>query len=301
LLALIELAEKNPDVVSLIADSGTGYDELFRRDFPDQFFDFGIAEEHMVAAAAGMAVRGKIPFVYTAGAFLAYRSFEFIRDDVCIQKQNVKIAGMGSGLAWSTLGATHHTTEDISVLRALPGLTLFSPATPMEAGNAVRAAYEIKGPVYIRLGMGGEQELYREPYRFIPGTAVTLKAGKDISIFTTGSIAAEVMEAAEKLAELHVDAEVVNVHTLKPMDRNAVLRAASETRMIFSVEEHNVLGGLGGIISEILAEAGAGIKCKRIGLSDSFASGYGTLQDLRRINGLDSGSICNIILKSPEL
>jgi transketolase len=255
----------------------------------------------MVAAAAGMASRGKIPFVYTAGAFLAYRSFEFIRDDVCIQKQNVKIAGMGSGLAWSTLGATHHTTEDISVLRVLPGLTLFSPATPMEAGNAVRAAYEIKGPVYIRLGMGGEKELYREPYHFIPGTAVTLKAGKDISIFTTGGIAAEVMEAAEKLAEFHIDAEVVNIHTLKPMDKNAVLRAASEKRMIFSVEEHNVLGGLGGIISEILAEAGAGVKCKRIGLSDSFASGYGTLRDLRRINGLDGGGICNTVRKNLEL
>jgi transketolase len=298
LLALIELAEKNSDVVSLIADSGTGYDELFKRDFPDQFFDFGIAEEHMVAAAAGMASRGKIPFVYTAGAFLAYRSFEFIRDDVCIQKQNVKIAGMGSGLAWSTLGATHHTTEDISVLRALPELTLFSPATPMEAGNTVRAACEIKGPVYIRLGMGGEKELYREPYHFVPGRAVTLKAGKDISIFTTGGIAAEVMEAAEKLAEFHVDAAVVNIHTLKPMDSNAVLRAASETRMIFSVEEHNVLGGLGGIIAEILAEAGTGVKLKRIGLPDSFASGYGTLQDLRRINGLDSGGICNVILQN---
>jgi transketolase len=300
LLALNELAEKDPNVISIIADSGTGYDELFKRDFPDQFFDFGIAEEHMVAAAAGMASRGKIPFVYTAGAFLAYRSFEFIRDDVCMQKQNVKIAGMGSGLAWSTLGATHHTTEDISVLRVLPELTLFSPATPMEAGYAVHAAYEIKGPVYIRLGMGGEQELYLEPYQFIPGTAVTLKAGKDISIFTTGSIAAEVMAAAEKLKSHHIDAGVINVHTLKPMDKDAILRAASETRMLFSVEEHNVSGGLGGIIAEILTEAGAGIKLKRIGLPGSFASGYGSIEEIRRINGLDSSGICNVILKSME-
>ncbi|MDR1288734.1 MAG: hypothetical protein LBK08_14110 [Treponema sp.] len=298
LLALNELAEQDPNVVSLIADSGTGYDELFKRDFPNQFFDFGIAEEHMVAAAAGMASRGKIPFVFTAGAFLAYRSFEFIRDDLCIQKQNVKIAGMGSGLSWSTLGATHHTTEDIGVLRTLPDLVIFSPATPMEAGNAVRAAYAVKGPVYIRLGMGGEPELYGEPCQLRPGKAVTLKTGGDITIFTTGSIAAEVMDAAEKLAERRIGARVVNVHTIKPMDRDAVLRAAAETRMLFSVEEHNVRGGLGGIIAEILADEGAPVRLRRIGLPDSFAKGYGSIGELRRINGLDSGGITNTVLES---
>jgi transketolase len=292
LLALIELAEKDRNVLSLIADSGTGYDELFKRDFPDQFFDFGIAEEHMVAAAAGMASRGKIPFVYTAGAFLAYRSFEFIRDDVCFQKQNVKIVGMGSGLAWSTLGATHHTTEDISVLRALPELTLFSPATPSEVRQVIQAAYEISGPVYIRLGMGGEPELYAEPLPFEVGNIVEMKPGKDIALFSTGSILSEVLGAAEKLREYHIDARVINIPTIKPMDREVVIKAASETGMLFSVEEHNVLGGLGSILAEILSEMGIGVKLKRIGLPDSFAVGYGTLGDVRRMNGLDSEGIC---------
>jgi transketolase len=295
LFALNELAEKDHNVLSLIADSGTGYDELFKRDFPDQFFDFGISEEHMITAAAGMASCGKIPFVYTAGAFLAYRCLEFIRDDICFQQQNVKIVGMGSGLAWSTLGVTHHTTEDISALRALPDITIFSPACPSEVQHIVRAAYEIKGPVYIRLGMGGEPEIYQEPYPFNAGSSVQIKSGRDITIFSTGSILPEVVSAAEKLEERHINTRVINIHTIKPMDKEAVIKAASETQMLFSVEEHNILGGLGGIIAEILAETGTGVKLKRIGLPDSFAVGYGSVQDVRRMNGLDSSGIYSAI------
>jgi transketolase len=298
LLALNELAEKDRNVISAIADSGTGYDELFKRDFPEQFLDFGIAEEHLVAAAAGMASRGKIPFVYNAGAFLAYRAFEFIRDDVCFQNQNVKIAGMGSGLAWSTLGATHHTTEDISVLRALPGLTVFSPASPREARNAVFAAYAIKGPVYIRLGLGGEEELYQNDYSFIPGKCVEFKTGSSISLFSTGSLLAEVLAAAEKLDKAGIDARVINAHTIKPFDTQAVLKAAAETKMLFTVEEHNIYGGIGGIIAEIIAESGCGARFKRIGLPDAFAKGYGTLNEVRRANGLDAEGIYNAIIKA---
>jgi transketolase len=302
LLALNELAEKDRNVISIIADSGTGYDELFKRDFPDQFFDFGIAEEHMVAAAAGMAYRGKIPFVYTAGAFLAYRAYEFIRDDICLQRQNVKIAGMGSGLAWSTLGATHHTTEDIGVLRVLPGLTIFSPASPLEVRDVVCAAYKINGPVYIRLGMGGEAEIYPENHGFKQDQCVELKSGNDIAVFSTGSIIGEVLEAADKLREQDIHARVINVHTLKPMDTDTVIKAASETKMLFSVEEHNALGGLGGILAEILSENGCGVALKRIGIPDTFAAGYGTLGEVRRANNLDSGgiynSICGFLRKS---
>ena len=134
---LMELAEKDPDIIHLLADSGTGYDEMFKRNFPNQMYNFGIGEENMVAAAAGMASVGKKPFVFTAGAFLAYRSMEFIRDDVCFQNLNVKIIGMGSGLSWSSLGPTHHTTEDISVLRAIPNLMILSPATPRQVAACV--------------------------------------------------------------------------------------------------------------------------------------------------------------------
>jgi transketolase len=242
-----------------------------------------------------MASCGKMPFIYTAGAFLAYRSFEFIRDDVCLQEQNVKIVGMGSGLAWSTLGATHHTTEDISVLRALPGLTIFSPACPSEVQQVVHAAYEITGPVYIRLGMGGEPEIYDESYTFKTGSCIQLKSGNDIAIFSTGSIISEVLKAANKLEEHDIKTRVINIHTLKPIDRDAVINAAMETKIFFSVEEHNIYGGLGSIIAEILSDAGIGIKLGRIGLSDIFAAGYGNVQTVRKMNGLDSESIYNTI------
>ena len=150
---LLELAENNADVLHLVADSGTGFDEMFKHSFPGQMINFGIAEEHMVAASAGLATAGKIPFVYTAGAFLAYRSLEFIRNDICFQNLNVKIVGMGSGLAWCSLGPTHHTTEDIAVLRAIPNLMILSPATPVQVSQCVELAYRHTGPVYIRIGM----------------------------------------------------------------------------------------------------------------------------------------------------
>lgn len=296
-MALYELAEKDKRVLSILADSGTGYDELFQREFPDQLIDFGIAEEHMVGAAAGMASCGKIPFVYTAGAFLAYRSFEFIRDDVCLQNLNVKIVGMGSGLAWSTLGPTHHTTEDISVLRAIPNLTIFSPSCPREVAEVVKAAYEINGPVYIRIGMNAEPDIYGDDYNFETGKNIQVRNGSDIAIFTTGSIASEVVKAVDLLKEKGVSASVYQVHTVKPFDEQSVIDAAKNHKVLVTVEEHNVYGGLGSIVSEIVAEHGLGIKVKRVGIPDIFAKGYGTHAEVRIQNGLDAESLCERILQ----
>ncbi len=291
LMALYELAAKDKRILSLLADSGTGYDELFRREFPDQLIDFGIAEEHMVGAAAGMASCGKIPFVYTAGAFLAYRSLEFIRDDICLQNLNVKIVGMGSGLAWSTLGPTHHTTEDISVLRALPNLTIFSPCCPREVAKAVNAAYEINGPVYIRIGMNAEPDIYGKDYDFETGKNIQLRKGSDAAIFTTGSIASEALKAVELLQEEGVSASLYQVHTIKPFDEQSVIDAAGSHKLLVTVEEHNIYGGLGSIVSEVVAEHGLSVKVKRIGLPDIFAKGYGTHGQVRQQNGLDAESI----------
>ena len=296
LTALFELAQKDERVVSLLADSGTAYDELFRRYLPQQIIDFGIAEEHLVAAAAGMASVGKIPFAYTAGAFLAYRSFEFIRDDVCFQNQNVKIVGMGSGLAWCTLGPSHHTTEDCSVLRALPNLTIFSPASPLEVKKSVQAAYDITGPVYIRIGMSGEEELYSADYDFLPGKSVVMAEGDDIAIFSTGTLVAEVLKAAALLREQGIHARVINVHTLKPFDTEGVLSAAKSTKHIFTAEEHNIYGGLGSMVAEVLAEHACAVSLTRIGLPDCFAKGYGTLAQVRQQNGLDAQSIAQSVL-----
>lgn len=291
LMALYDLAAKDKRVLSLLADSGTGYDELFKREFPDQLFDFGIAEEHMVGAAAGMASCGKIPFVYTAGAFLAYRSFEFVRDDICLQNLNVKVVGMGSGLAWSTLGPTHHTTEDISVLRALPNLTIFSPSCPREVEKTVKAAYAIEGPVYIRIGMNAEPDIYGDDYEFVTGENIQLRSGDEFAVFTTGSIASEALRAVDLLKEQGISASLYQVHTIKPFDEESVIRAAKTHPYLVTVEEHNIYGGLGSIVSEVVAEQGLGVKVKRIGLQDTFAKGYGTIAEVRQQNGLDAESL----------
>lgn len=296
--ALYELMGEDRQVCSLLSDSGTEYDEMMFREFPDQCFNFGIAEENKVGASSGMASCGKIPFVYTTGAFLAYRSYEFIRDDICFQNANVKIIGMGSGTAWSTLGPSHHATEDISVLRAIPNLTLLSPASPLEVSKCVRAAYEIRGPVYIRIGMSKEKEIYEKDYLFNVGKNIRILDGSDITILVTGSIISEVIKASEVLRSHEISARVINVHTIKPLDRESIINAAGETGYLFSVEEHNIIGGLGGAISEVIAELDTRTKLKRIGLNDCFAHGYGTQEQIRRMNSLDGIAISEIILKT---
>lgn len=295
IMALYELVKKNENVISLLSDSGTEYDELLKREFPRQCINLGIAEENLVGAASGMAIGGLIPFVYTSGAFLAYRAFEFIRDDVCFQNLNVKIVGMGSGLAWSTLGSSHHTTEDISALRALPNLTIFSPASPREVEKTVKAAYEIEGPVYIRLGMSKEKEIYTEDYDFIPGKSVEIFDGTDYAVCVTGSIMAEAAEAAERLRGEGKKIKLINVHTLKPLDQKDLSLKLKGVKKVITVEEHNIFGGLGGILAEIIAEEKLKTELMRIGLNDCFAQGYGTQREVRAANGLDSESIYQIL------
>lgn len=296
IMALCEIAGQDKNVLSLLADSGTGYDQLFRKYYPDQLLDFGIAEENMVSAAAGLAMCGKIPFVYTAGAFLAYRSYEFIRDDICFQNLNVKIVGMGAGLSWSTLGVTHHTTEDLGALRSLPNLTIFSPACPREVEKAIWAAYEIQGPVYIKIGMNNEPDVYLNDYEFVTGKQYVLREGADACIFATGSIVSEVLSAVELLSKQGVDLAVVNVPTIAPFDTENVLALARRYPVLFSVEEHSVTGGLGSAIAEALSEVGAGVRLRRIGLQNCFAKGYGTHDQVKAANGLDACGIAHQIM-----
>lgn len=288
---LMELAEQDRNVINLLADSGTGYDEMFRMNFPDQIYNFGIGEENMVAAAAGMASAGKVPFIFTAGAFLVYRALEFIRDDVCFQNLNVKIVGMGSGLSWSSLGPTHHTTEDLSVLRAIPNLMILSPGTPGQVQLCVQKAYEHVGPVYIRIGMNHEREFFEKDYKLSENGQDLLKDGTDISIYVTGSILEEAYKAAEYLEQDGISVRLVNVVMIKPFMEDSVLKNAEKISRIFTVEEHNIHGGLGSIIAETLAYHGISSRVYPIGLEDVFADGYGTHEQVRRRNGLDAGTI----------
>lgn len=297
---LMELAETDRNVIHLLADSGTGYDEMFRRYFPDQIYNFGIAEENMVSAAAGMATVGKIPFVFTAGAFLAYRSLEFIRDDICFQNLNVKIVGMGSGLSWSSLGPTHHTTEDISVLRAMPNLMILSPATPYQVGACVKKAYDHRGPVYIKIGMNYEKEYYKQDWTINDSGFDTLHEGCDVTIFVTGSILEEVMLAADLLESNGISAKVINMVVMKPFPSNKVIDLLLGSKHVFSVEEHNIYGGLGSMLAETVAYNGITQKINPIGLYDCFAEGYGTQRAVRKANLLDAENIYRIIMEKIE-
>lgn len=284
--ALYSLAGKDSNVLGLISDNGAIVYDAFRRDYPNQYINMGIAEANMVAAAAGMASCGKIPFAYTIGSFLAYRAFEFIRNDVCLQKQNVKLVGIGAGFAYSTLGPTHHTTEDIAALRALPNLVVICPASPLEAKKATFAAYEHQGPVYLRLGTNKEPEVYAADYSFEIGKAVILHEGSDITLAGTGSILSDILTVAKLLEKEGIRARVLNFHTLSPFDRDAVILAANQTNAILSIEEHSITGGLGSAIAETLAENRIAIPFSRMGLHQQFAHDYGPLPRVKSVNGI---------------
>lgn len=287
---LYEFAKKDDRVVSLVADNGLIIYDDFRRDFPNRYFNFGIAEENMVAAAAGMANCGLIPYCYTINAFLAYRSYEFIRDDVCFQNQNVKIVGIGTGLAYSTLGPSHHTTEDISLLRSIPNLTIFSPSTRSEVKWIMQKSYEINGPVYIRLG-NNNKDFYITNLNFEIGVPAVVKEGTDITIMTTGPILNEVMMASDLLLEAGINSEILSVHTLKPFNSKRISDMATATGKLVIVEEHNIIGGLYAAVAETLVENNKNVPILKIGLEDKFADGYGTLEEVRAANGLDYNNI----------
>lgn len=282
---LYELAGRDKRVYALISDNGAIVYDKYRKDFASQYLNLGISEANMLGMAAGMASCGKIPFAYTIGAFLAYRAFEFIRNDICLQKQNVKIVGTGAGEVYSVLGPTHHSTEDLGGLRSLPNMTILSPASPLEVKKATIAAYEFDGPVYLRLGTNKEPEIYREEYQFEIGKGVTLKEGTDITLIGTGSILNDILEIAKFLENVGIQVRVINLHTIKPIDKEIILKAIEETGRIVTIEDHNVIGGVGSAVAEVIAESGKGVAFKRFGLHD-FSHGYGTYMQLKEMNGI---------------
>lgn len=294
LSALHRLAGENKNILALISDNGAIVYDKFRKDFPGQYFNYGISEANMVASAAGLASCGKIPFAYTITNFLTMRAFEFIRNDVCLQEMNVKLVGTGAGFSYSTLGPTHHGTEDIALMRVLPNLTIFSPASPKETYKAAIACAEHKGPVYLRLGTSKEPEIYESDYDFIPGRGIILKEGRDASIIATGSIIADALEAALALEKENISVRVVNIHTIKPIDKELIINSARLTGAVVTLEEHNINGGLGGVVAETLSENRCAPVFIRMGMADSFCAGYGSRQEIKRLNGLSAE---HIILK----
>jgi transketolase len=283
---LVELAEKDPNVVLVTQDFGAIGN--FTARFPERHFDVGISEENLVGVAAGLAHAGKLPFVIAMAPFVSMRGFEQIRDDCAYNRNNVKIIAPFAGLEAGPWGATHHAIEDIALLRTVPGMTILSPADPSESLRAVRAAASIDGPVYIRLGFLRPIPGYDAPFEV--GRAVTMRAGKDLALFATGGCVASALEAGETLAAEGVEATVVNVHTLKPLDHDAIESAARSLGRVLTIEEHSILGGLGGAVAEVMAELGVG-RLRRVGVRDVFCTEIAPYPELLRIHGIDAGGI----------
>jgi transketolase len=294
---IYQLMDLHPNIVALVADSASGKYENIEKEYPDRFFNFGIAENNMIAAAAGLAKEGFIPIVYTLNNFLVYRSYEFIRNDVCLQNRNVKLVGLGCGVVANALGPTHHTTEDIAALRVLPNLTLLSPASPKEVPVVLEKAIEFDGPVYIRLGKAFEREIYETESPFEIGKSNLLQSGRDITIAATGSIIADAIEATEKLKTEGITADIINVSTIKPFDNEVIIESAKKTGKVVAVEEHSIIGGLGSAISEVLCESGITVIFERMGFKDTFCNDYGWHQDLKRMYGLSPQHIYETCIK----
>ncbi len=287
---LIELGRKNKDIVVLDADlSGSTKTAMFAKEFPDRFFNMGIAEQDMIATAAGLATVGKIPFASSFAMFATGRAWEMVRQAVCLGNKNVKICATHGGITVGEDGATHQALEDIAVMRVLPHISVIVPADYFEARRAVEFAAEYKGPIYIRMARSSSPVVFDEDYVFEHGRVKVLKEGSDVTVFACGLMVAESLEAANLLEEKGISVKVVNVSTIKPIDVDGIVEAVKDTKLAVTVEEHNIIGGLGGVISEVLIE-NFPVKLKRIGMEDRFGRS-GKAGDLLKYFALDSNSI----------
>ncbi len=289
---LHELAREDPRIVFVTGDLGFGVVEGFMEELPDQFVNAGVAEQNMTGLAAGMALSGRIVFTYSIANFPTLRCLEHIRNDVCYHDADVKVVSVGGGFAYGSMGATHHATEDLGVMRLLPNMVVVAPGDPVEARAATRAVVAHPGPCYLRLGKAGEPVVHEEPIDFELGRALVVREGSDATVISTGGMLPLAVRAAAVLADDGVDVRVLSMHTLKPLDDEAVLRAVDETRAVVTLEEHSIVGGLGSAVSELLAERnGARARFKRLGVPPRFSPRVGSQEFLLAENGLDVETI----------
>jgi transketolase len=290
-LAQLELARQDPRFFSLEADLGDFGGFPFRDEFPDRYIDFGIAEASMVGAAGGLALRGKIPLINTFASFGLMRACEQVRLDLCYHKANAKIFGTFAGLQAGFSGPTHHSIEDVAIARAFPNMTVICPADAVSSYWATLAAGHHPGPVYIRLAVDVTAQVYSEDCPFEIGKGNTLREGDDLTIVASGlTVVAEALAAADLLAAGGIRARVLDIHTIKPIDREILAKAARETGLLITIEEHTVFGGLGGAVAEVVAEDAA-VPMRILGIPDSYAEYVGPYPEHLRRYGLDAAGI----------
>lgn len=289
---LVDIAREDQRIWMILADIGYGEIEPFRDAFPERWFNCGVAEQNMTGVACGVAMEGNIAITYSIANFPTLRCLEQIHNDVCYHNANVKIVIIGGGLAYGPLGVSHQATEDIAIMRALPNMVVFCPGDFAEAEAGVHAMIAHDGPFYYRCGYKKEPPIHQGPIQFELGKAITAREGTDATIFFTGTIGNQVLPAAEQLAAEGLSCRVVSLHTVKPIDRAAIVAAARETGAIITVEEHQLQGGLGSAVAEVLCDEGAAPgKFLRLGLPDTYVSRVGTHEWLLDQYGLAAPKI----------
>jgi transketolase len=293
--ALVEAAQSNPNIVALSADSSSGSGMTpFKEKFPARHFEFGIMEQGIMGFASGLATTGKIPFFAAIAPFVTARPFEMFRNDVGYMRQNVKVVGRSAGLTYSDLGATHQSLDDIAIIRTIPGVTVINPGDPVDIVKAVHAAAAHMGPVYIKIGSPMMPVLMDENYPFQIGKGVVMEDGDDVTIIAAGTLLSKAVVAAKVLQDKGIHPRLINMHTIKPLDKELVLKAARETGKIVTVEEGYLAGGLGGSIAELLA-AELPTPMKMIGVNDRYAD-TGPYEALLSQLGLQGEQIAETII-----
>ena len=283
--ALLEVGTSNPRVVALSADSSSGSGlGPFKEKFPERHLEFGIMEQGVIGYAAGLATTGKIPFVAAIAPFVTARPFEMFRNDLGYMRQNVKVVGRCAGLTYSTLGATHQSLDDVAIIRTIPGVVVLNPGDPIEIKKAVHAAVAHAGPVYMKIGSPDMPMLHTEDLRFEIGRGIVMMSGGDITLIAAGTVLQRAFEAAILCFQAGINVRLISMPTIKPLDRNLVLAAARETGRIVTVEEHYLIGGLGGAVAELLAREYP-VPVRMIGVDDQYASN-GPYENLLGLYGL---------------
>jgi len=296
---LFEIAKKDKNVYVVTGDLGFGVLKPFFEELPDQIINAGIAEQNMTSIAAGLALQGKIVYTYSIGNFPTLRCIEQIRNDCAYHSANVKVVCVGGGFVYGSLGMSHHATEDIAIMRALPDITVMAPGDLVEAECATKAIYELPGTCYLRLGRGGEKRIHEKIDNFEIGKAIHIQKGNGVAVFSAGAIFDEVHEACEQLREEGIVPTVYTFPTVKPIDKETILKCAKEHKVIITVEEHNLSGGFGSAVAEVLAEAdGPHARLVRIGLNDTYSCIVGSQKYLRKQYSIDAPSIIERVRES---
>ena len=297
---LVEYAKNNRDVELITGDLGYGVLNAFSDILPNQFINAGISEQNMTGVAAGMAKEGKIVFTYSIGNFPTMRCLEQIRNDCAYHNLNVKIVCVGGGLVYGSHGMSHHATEDFAIMRALPNVIVVAPGDLVEAECVTKAIIEAQGTCYLRLGRGGEKQIHEKIDKFELGKAIKIKEGNRVAIFSTGAILDEALDTAEKLNENGISTALYSFPTIKPIDKDVIIKYSNKCDLIVTIEEHNIIGGFGGAVAEVMTEEITKCKLLKIGINDEYTAIVGEQKYLRTQYKIDAENIVNRIKDMEE-